>query len=196
MKVVLCGPPRSGKSCLREALKQAVRAVPGAPYPYIITACPDGEGAWFQATVENDPAVAAAAKAAYKSAFTPAFVRRVADSVRQCALPLTLIDIGGIPSGENEDICAGATHAIILAGDKEKVPVWREFCAKVNLVVIAEVTSDYHGTQDVVPVRDEDGVWRGSVHHLERGDRAEERPTVKALAALLVDMVKEETATS
>lgn len=45
MKVVLCGPPRSGKSCLREGLKQAIRRVPGAPYPYVITAAPDGEGA-------------------------------------------------------------------------------------------------------------------------------------------------------
>jgi len=42
MKVVLAGPPKSGKSCLREGLKQAIRRISGAPYPYVITACPDG----------------------------------------------------------------------------------------------------------------------------------------------------------
>lgn len=98
MKVVLCGPPRSGKSCLRQGLKDAVRALPGAPYPYVITACPDGEGSWFQETVNNDPAVAAQLKAAYKSKFTPEFVTRITDSVRNVALPLVLVDIGGIPS--------------------------------------------------------------------------------------------------
>jgi CRISPR-associated protein Csx3 len=47
VKVVLCGPPHSGKSCLREGLKQAIRQIPNAPYPYVLTACPDGEGAWY-----------------------------------------------------------------------------------------------------------------------------------------------------
>lgn len=77
-KIVLAGPPRSGKSCLREGLKQAIRAIPGAPYPYVITACPDGEGSWFQETVNGDPELAAACKAAYKAKFTPEFVKRIA----------------------------------------------------------------------------------------------------------------------
>jgi CRISPR-associated protein Csx3 len=75
--------------------------MPEAPYPYVITACPDGEGAWFQETVNVNPGVAAQCKAAYKSKFTPEFVKRIADSVKNCQLPLTLVDIGGIPSEEN-----------------------------------------------------------------------------------------------
>ena len=46
---------------------KAIRAIPGAPYPYIITGCPDGEGSWFQETVNNDPELATACKAAYKA---------------------------------------------------------------------------------------------------------------------------------
>jgi len=95
VKAVLCGPPQSGKSVLREGLKQAIRAIPNAPYPYIITGCPDGEGAWFQQTVETNPDLAKACKAAYKGKFTPEFVARVAASVYNCPLPLTLVDIGG-----------------------------------------------------------------------------------------------------
>lgn len=188
MKVILAGPPRSGKSCLREGLKQAVRRIPGAPYPYVITACPDGEGAWFQETVNLDPELAAKLKAAYKSKFTPEFVQRVADSVRNCTLPLTLVDIGGITSVDNEAICASATHAILLAGDLSRLPEWREFCGKVGLRVIAEIHSDYRGTVDVVPTLGEDGIYRGSVHYLERGEPVHERPTVRALAEILVQM--------
>jgi CRISPR-associated protein Csx3 len=185
-KIILCGPPRSGKSCLREGLKQAIRAIPGAPYPYVITACPDGEGAWFQETVNQDPALAATCKAAYKAKFTPEFVKRVADSVLDCSLELTLVDIGGITSVENEAICASATHAVILAGDLNKVAEWEEFCRKVGLTVIAEIHSDYHGTKDTVPVQSDDGICRGSVHHLERGEKVSDRPTIKALAEILV----------
>jgi len=32
MKIVLGSPPHSGKSCLREGLKQAIMAVPKSPY--------------------------------------------------------------------------------------------------------------------------------------------------------------------
>lgn len=188
MKVVLCGPPRSGKSCLRQGLKDAVRRIPGAPYPYVITACPDGEGSWFQETVNADPALAAACKAAYKAKFTPEFVTRVASSVERCSLPLVIVDIGGIPSAENEAICASATHAVLLAGDLGRLPAWREFCRKVELTVVAEINSEYHGTVDTVPQLGEDGVYRGSVHHLERGEPVAERPTIRALAEILADM--------
>jgi CRISPR-associated protein Csx3 len=149
-KIVLAGPPRSGKSCLREGLKQAIRAIPGAPYPYVITACPDGEGSWFQETVNADPELAARCKAEYKARFTPEFVDRIKTSVESCSLELTLIDIGGIPSVENEQICSGATHMVILAGDMSKVVDWREFAKKVGLTVVAEIYSDYHGSEDEV----------------------------------------------
>ncbi len=209
-EIVLCGPPRSGKSCLREGLKQAVRRIPGVPYPYVITGCPDGEGAWFQETVDLDPELAAKLKAAYKSKFTPEFVWRVADSVTNCKLPLALVDVGGVTSSENKAICANASHAILLAGDPNRLPEWRSFCAaegwvviparhgfgarafyKRPLTVIAEIFSDYHGKEDAVPALGADGIWRGSVHHLERGETIHERPTVKALAEILVQMASD-----
>ena len=192
MKIVLCGPPRSGKSCLRQGLKDAVRAIPGSPYPYVITGCPDGEGAWFQETVNADPALATACKAAYKAKFTPEFVRRVSDSVRNCSEDLTIVDIGGIPSAENEAICASATHAILLVGDLSRLAEWHTFCGKLGLRIIAEINSDYNGAEDVVPQLNADGVYRGSVHHLERGEPIASRPTVRAIAETLVAMVANE----
>ena len=103
--IVLEGPPRSGKSCLRQALKEAISQMPEARdlciYPYVITACPDGEGAWFQEAASKDPDLARRLKEDYKSKFTPAFVDRVSESVEKVLLPLVFIDFGGITSVEN-----------------------------------------------------------------------------------------------
>lgn len=201
MKVILAGPPRSGKSVLREGLKQAIRRIPGAPYPYVITACPDGEGAWFQETANRDTEEAHQLKTAYKQSldgFSPEFVNRVSDSVANCQLPLTLVDIGGYPSAENEQICVSATHAILLAGDWEdqswlqRLEVWREFCRKVGLRIIAELHSDYSGLEDSVQGINQDGIFRGSIHYLERGEDTSQRPCVVALAEFLVKLATSE----
>lgn len=184
IKVVLAGPPRSGKSCLREGLKQALRNIEGAPYGYVITACPDGEGSWYQATVERSPEDAAACKAAYKAKFTPGFVARIAESVRDCNLPLCLVDIGGVVSPENRAICAQATHIVILAGDPARMDEWRQFAADLGLKIVAEVCSNYNDVEDVVE-NNSDGILKGSVHHLERGEPVADRPMVRALAHLL-----------
>lgn len=191
-KFVLCGPPRSGKSCLRQGLKDAIKVLPGAPYPYVITACPDGEGAWFQETVNQDAELAARLKADYKSKFTPEFVARISDGVTNCTLPLTLVDIGGIPSVENEQICKNATHAVLLAGDMNRLPEWRAFCEKLGLIIVAEINSDYNGTEDRVETVGNDGILRGSVHHLERGQATVTRPMVQALASHLIGIAGKE----
>ena len=194
MKIVLCGPPHSGKSCLREGLKQAVKRIPDAPYPYVITGCPDGEGAWFQEAALNDPELARELKDAYKAKFTPEFAQRISESVANCTLPLTLIDVGGRISAENRQIMAPATHAIILAGDWKdeswdaRMDPWREFCAELGLEVVAEVFSDYFGSEDEVVGAADDGILRGSIHHLERGEDNSERPMVIALAQHLVNL--------
>jgi CRISPR-associated protein Csx3 len=158
------------------------------PYPYVITACPDGEGAWFQESVNHNPETAAACKAAYKAKFTPEFVERIKTSVEMCSLELTLVDIGGIPSVENEQICSGATHIVILAGDISRIAEWREFARKGGLVVVAEIFSDYHGTEDTVESLSSDNILRGSVHHLERGEPIADRPMIQALAERLLKL--------
>ena len=189
MKVVLCGPPHSGKSCLRFGLKEAIKSIPGAPYPYVITACPDGEGSWYQEAASHNPELAIALKAAYKSKFTEDYTHRISESVKNCSVPLTLIDIGGIPDAKNEQICASATHAILLAGDLDRLAEWRAFCHKLGLQIVAELHSDYAGMADGSLVLGNDGIYRGSVHHLERGDLSvQQRPTVSQLANVLVRM--------
>jgi len=76
---------------------------------------------------------------------------------------------------------------IILSGDPSKMLEWREFANKIGLTIIAEIYSDYYGTEDKVEGIGQDGVLRGSVHHLERGESVAERPMIKTLSKFLVE---------
>ncbi|MFB2882252.1 hypothetical protein [Floridanema aerugineum] len=189
MKTVLCGPPHSGKSCLREGLKQAIlpfHRAGIAPYPYFITACPDGEGAWYAEAVRNNPDLADKLKQEYKAKFTWAFAENKALDVKNVSLPLTVIDVGGKIDDKNELIMQYATHAVILAGEMSKVAEWEVFCQKLNLSIIAIIHSDYEGKCDRIET--ETPILRGSVHYLERGEDVSTRPIVQALARVLIDM--------
>ncbi|MBN3926999.1 hypothetical protein [Nostoc sp. NMS4] len=195
MKVVLCGPPHSGKSCLREGLKQAIRRIPGAPYPLILTACPDGEGSWYSEAVRHNPELARQLKAAYKAKFTPEFAAVRARWVRDASESLTIVDVGGKIDEKNELIMSHATHSVILAGDMNKVPAWEQFCSQLNLNIIALIHSDYHGVTDSEAlllsadrIQSKVPILQGSIHYLERGQDVSTRPMVQALAHLLIHL--------
>lgn len=188
IKVVLCGPPQSGKSCLREGLKQAISAIPGAPYPYVITACPDGEGSWFSDAARRDIDLARKLKDEYKANFTLEFAQKAAGWVKSANTPLNIIDVGGKITEENRLIMREATHAVILAGDKGKdeVPQWEEFCCDLNIHIIANLDSDFQGKEDKIATQFP--LLTGSVHYLARGENVSSRLMVQALAQLLVGL--------
>jgi CRISPR-associated protein Csx3 len=199
IKVVLCGPPHSGKSCLRDGLKKAILGILGAPYPYVITACPDGEGSWHKEAYKNDEESAKHARSKNKGDFTPEFAEVVAGWVKSANQPINIIDVGGKISDENKQIMEEATHAVILSGEQSKVAEWRNFCENLNLKVIAEIESNYNAKEDKISIqKDWEGfleradielpLLAGSVHHLTRTEDVSSRPMVKALANLLVKL--------
>lgn len=189
VKVVLCGPSQSGKSCLREGLKQAILTLERAgkaPYPFVLTACPDGEGAWYTETVRNNSQLARELKAAYKRKFTWEFAQQKANDVKNLPLPLNIIDVGGKISPENRLIMQHATHAVILARDVSKIDLWQDFCSDLHLKIVAIIRSDLHGNADLI--ESESPILMGSIHYLERGVDVSQRPMVQVLARLLVKL--------
>lgn len=179
--------------------------IPGAPYPYVITACPDGEGSWYSEAARRNPELARQLKAAYKAKFTLEFAQVAAQWVRDASLPFNIIDVGGKIDETNRLIMSHATHAVILAGDMNHVPDWKEFCCQLNLKVIALIHSDYHGTSDSVKrsdseerasalllsayrIESEVPILTGSIHYLERGQDVSNRPMVQTLARLLIHL--------
>jgi CRISPR-associated protein Csx3 len=199
IKVVLCGPPRSGKSCLRDGLKRAILGNLGAPYPYVITACPDGEGSWHQETHSNDEEAAKYTKSCNKADLTPEYAEKAAEWVKKANQLINIIDVGGKISPENETIMEPATHAVILAGDTAKFAEWEEFCQKLNLKVVAKIHSQLEAVADEVCLVDG---WKdktnellekaplltGSVHRLKRGEDLSDRPTIQALAEIIIHL--------
>lgn len=187
-KVVICGPRQSGKSCLREGLKQAISSIDGSPYPYVITACPDGEGAWFSEAAQRDPDLARRLKDEYKAKFTPEFAQKAAGWVKSANTTLNIIDVGGKITDENRVIMREATHAVILSGEKQKVPEWQEFCESIGLQIVAIIYSDIEGKEDFIV--SESPVLTGTVHRLVRGEDVSGREMVQALAKVLVGLGK------
>lgn len=201
IKVVLCGPPQAGKSCLREGLKQLILGTLGAPYPYVITACPDGEGSWYQKTYEQNQELATHSKCCQKSNVTSKFAEQAAKWVTSANQLINIVDVGGKITPENETIMQPASHAVILAGDTTKFAEWEKFCQKLNLKIVAKIHSQLHATQDEVILANN---WKentdelletaplltGSVHRLERGEDLSTRSMIKALADVLIHLTK------
>jgi CRISPR-associated protein Csx3 len=192
-KIVICGPSHSGKSCLREGLKEAIRKQTGQA-PYILTACPDGEGAWFYEAYSNNPDRARKLKAENISEFTSKYAEYAGNWVRDLSVP-ALIDCGGKISEENTQILKHATHAIVIAGDRldkleqpiigsyrERLDEWVRYCSGFNLEVIAKLHSDFLGTEDRI---DTEKPLTGVISHLKRGKDLEflsDRPMIRTLA--------------
>ena len=187
MKIALCGPPRSGKSVLRERLKRAIRALAPDVYPYVLTTNPDGEGSWFQETYRRDPELANQLKAAAKQKWTPARAELYASWVRNTTVPLTFLDLGGIPDDYNRQICCAATHAILLAPTEAQWVPWREFCAGCGLEILAELISGYGEVEDSILCSG--GPFRATIQRLERGDLESPRPEVEALSGPILKKV-------
>jgi CRISPR-associated protein Csx3 len=178
IKLILCGPPHSGKSCFKNGLIGALKGKSESPYPYQINACPDGEGSWFHATAQMDPELAARERR--KGEFSEAQVDVYRTWVDQVKEPLTIVDVGGLMSPENRIIMAGGTHAVILSRDIELFEPWIEFCEALQLPVIARIYSDYDAIEDQITFQS--GLLTGMVHHLDRKIDASTRPMVQALA--------------
>lgn len=187
IKIVIGGPPHSGKSVFIEALMQNL----DKDNTFSFSAAPDGEGPWLQRHYD-DPEVT---KWRQKGKFTSEFVEDRHKKIAEWDGPLMVIDVGGRTSEENARMVEGATHAIILAGDLSKVAEWREFFGRLGIEVIAKLRSDYHGIRDLqLEMGSDDTHVTSSVHHLERGEYAGDRETIQQVAGLISDMVDRNSA--
>ncbi|MEO1372951.1 MAG: CRISPR-associated protein Csx3 [Cyanobacteria bacterium J06635_10] len=201
IKVVLCGPPQSGKSCLRDGLKRAILANVNAPYPYVITACPDGEGSWHQEACEKNESLASEYKRNNKGDVTPEFALEAARWVKSANQLINIIDVGGRITNENKIIMQPATHAVILSGDVSKFLEWEDFCKSLGLKIVARIHSQLNAINDEVlfsknwlsytnELLETSSILTGSVHGLKRGENLSTRPMVKALADVLIHLIK------
>ena len=131
MRIVVGGPPHSGKSVFLWELK---RLLPIGSY-MPIRAAPDGEGDWTQLLYQGGASLTKTLR--QKGAFSPEFVQWASNAVKHCTARFGLIDIGGKPSDENRKICQYADALVIVSSQEENVQEWKQFAASVGLQVLA-----------------------------------------------------------
>ena len=186
IKVVLCGEANTGKTCLKEGLKNSLLKVPDAPESYVFSGCPDGEGAWHSETARNNTELARQLKDEYKAQFTSQFAQAKAKEIKAIKTPILVFDVGGKITPENKTIMSEATHAVILAKSEEGVQSWQRFCNQLNLPVVAIINSDYEAREDYFET--DSPLLKGKVHYLDRGEDTSTRPMIKKLAQYLVNL--------
>lgn len=160
--VAIGGPPHSGKSVLTHSLTRALRQQE-IPHYVIRAYPPDGEGDWFQAgdqTFVRHVRV----KGAQSGAWLPLLIRDIA----QRHLPL-LVDMGGLPTVEQEALLDACTHAVLLTRDAASHQAWQTRTARHGLVLLADLQSDLTG---VPRLETKTPVLRGTLTGLERGTTA------------------------
>lgn len=173
MKVIICGPPHSGKSVFFQGL---TKLLDRNSY-FLFRACPDGEGTWTYRDERNS------VELRRKGKFDQAFMKYVLEGLANCSVhaPLTLVDVGGVRSAENEAIFQACDAFVVLSSKDEETLAWREFGERLGLRCLALLRSDLHGEHSLesieVPIR-------GTVAGLERGQLVVS-PAHEALALVL-----------
>lgn len=167
--VAIGGPPHAGKSVLTYSLTQALRA--RDIDHYVVRAYPpDGEGDWFLAG-----APAAVRPYRIKGAVSEAWLPRLCRDIRARHLPL-IVDMGGLPTAEQEALLDACTHALLLTRDAASHQEWAARVARHGLALLADLTSDLHGTNALT---DPGAPLRGVLAGLER-PRGADRPGAMA----------------
>lgn len=172
--MVLGGPPHSGKSVLAYSLTCALREQ-GIPHYLLRAYPPDYEGDWFLAA-EPQTVRHLRFKGIRSGEWLPPLRRDIAAR----HLPL-LVDVGGLPTPEQETLLDVCTHGILLTPDAESHAVWAARFTRHRLPVIADVRSDLCAENQVQATAP---VLRGIQAGLERGRRAR-GPLFDALVAQL-----------
>lgn len=178
-RVIVCGPPHSGKSVF---LANLMRLLPPDSF-YLAFAAPDGE--WHWSNFGDQDLVQVVRQ---KGKFSEDFVSWMVDAIRFNEQPLVLVDTGGVMSPENARIFSACDGCVILSSDCEKISAWRDFAAHNNVQVLAELDSVLHGTCELYPDQG-DNIVRGRISGLERGQTVQS-PTLNAVVDRLREIIR------
>ncbi len=159
-KIILCGPPHSGKSVFAANL---LKKLP-TEYTYLFRACPDGEGNW-----SNNEDQHMTQLVRNKGEFNKEFVQECIKVIENVSLPILLVDVGGIRSKENEEIFKCCDNFIILSNQDEEIQKWQEFGEKAGLECIGKFKSDLNEKEDIIYQDSTNDCLEGVIVNLERG---------------------------
>jgi len=180
--VAIGGPPHSGKSVLAYSLTRALRQR-NIPHYVLRAYPPDYEGDWFY-----EGAREWVHHLRIKGARSEAWLPLVQQDVARRHLPL-IVDMGGLPTAEQERILDECTHAILLTPDVVSRQVWEARMAQHGLVLLADLHSELRGENRLVST---EPLLQGTLAGLERRSEAT-GPAFEALIVRLSTLFKPAT---
>lgn len=158
MKLIVCGPPHSGKSVF---ISNLMREMP-VDYSIQFSACPDGEDQYSNNANQLEIRIMR-----QKHPFTDKLVQYYCDVIKmQPDNYITVIDVGGQISKENEEIFKQADSFIVLSNNKEEKLKWLHFGQSLGLDCIASLDSSLEGQDELY---DTEPYIQGKIVGLERG---------------------------
>ncbi len=159
--ILIGGPPNSGKSILFYGLTRALERLV-LPSFYALRAAPDGEGHW---THEITPDARYGLR--FKGQWNQRWVDVTCRDLAARTMP-TLVDVGGLPTAEQEVIFDQCNYAILLTrvGANAEREHWRQLMMKHGLPILADVQSDLAGENHYVI--NPDGSVGGTLAGLQR----------------------------
>ncbi len=160
--VAIGGPPHSGKSVLAYSLTRALRAQT-VPHYLLRAYPPDCEGDWFH---EGEPDLVRHLR--IKGAASERWLPLLRRDIARRHLPL-LVDLGGLPTPEQESILDECTHGILLTPSEAAHREWSDRFAAHGLILLADLRSDLAGENRLDAT---EPVVRGVLAGLERGKTA------------------------
>jgi len=187
VRVVVCGPPHSGKSVF---LSWLVTQLPRTEY-FLFRAAPDGEGTWTYQTESNSTL-------RRKGKFDRAFVKYVLEGLRRVSqyVKLTLVDVGGFRSWQNRRFFRRCDYFVVLSAKDNEMAAWKKFGESFGLECLALLKSDLHGQHalktfaDALPIE-------GTIANLDRwtldhkvSDSVRTAPALEALSAELRRLIE------
>lgn len=179
VKIIVCGPPNSGKSIFISSLKTLLPSYDS----YFFRACPDGEGTWTQ---KSDTQILNSMRK--KHTFDEQKIQWYIDSIKRIVSKIVMIDIGGIRSEENKKIFQNATHFIVLCrkDKQEEKREWEKFGLDSKLKLIASFDTSLEEPNEIFV--DDNGVLRGTISNLKRGELIKQ-DIIKKISDKISDLV-------
>ncbi|MBO4664694.1 MAG: ATP-binding protein [Bacteroidaceae bacterium] len=183
MKIIICGPPHSGKSVFVNNL----RSLLPSDALQVIMANGDGEGYWTNNDNQNEIDKARKEYKSYTDRNTPeAFVKwrnRIANSKKD----IVLVDIGGLLDDTKKTLFEVCDSFIVVSRDKDVKRQWIELGTGCNSKCIASIDSVLEG-ENILRTTGE--CIEAQIARLERGNKSlSETKELRAIAELILNTI-------
>lgn len=146
IRIVIGGPPGSGKSSFVASLKRALLNI-GVQVDYVELDPYSSTLALIEGLMTPEERIKSKRKDIPDEEIQQ-IAERLADLDRK--LDVVLGDLPGMITPQTSILCKHATHAIVVCKDQrlEEINAWQQFFSKLRIPVISKIVSKLNGTEE------------------------------------------------